>query len=73
MLVRRCLSILMVGGLLGVLVGVIFALQGLGLIGPSRSFMVGDNAWVAYGLATASVGSVITTIALVILRSDKTA
>jgi hypothetical protein len=44
-------------GLLLVLAGSFWALQGLHLTGPNdRSFMVGDKHWVAYGAIAAVLG-----------------
>jgi len=44
-------------GLLLVLAGSFWALQGLHLTGPNdRSFMVGDKHWVVYGVIAAVLG-----------------
>jgi hypothetical protein len=44
-------------GLLMMLAGTFWALQGLHMTGPNdRSFMVGDKHWVAYGAILAVVG-----------------
>jgi hypothetical protein len=45
---------------LGVLVtaaGVLFALQGAGIVRwPAQSFMVGTNDWIEYGIVIAMIG-----------------
>ena len=46
----------MAAGAIAILAGGTFTLQGLGLIGPPSSFMVGDRSWIAYGLAIAAIG-----------------
>jgi len=44
-------------GLLMMLAGTFWALQGLHMTGPNdRSFMVGDNHWVLYGAICAVLG-----------------
>jgi hypothetical protein len=57
---------------LAILAGGTFTLQGLGLIGPSSSFMVGDRSWIAYGLATTAIGAAVAYMGFAILRADRT-
>jgi hypothetical protein len=51
---------LVVPGVLLALAGFIFTLQGLGIVGPSSSFMFQSNAWVIQGLAVFFVGLLLT-------------
>ena len=41
------------------LAGAIFTLQGLGIVGPTSSFMFQSSNWIAYGLAIFLVGALI--------------
>jgi len=51
---RRALSVL---GILLVVAGLFWALQGAGIImWPASSFMLAQNDWVTYGIATALLG-----------------
>ncbi len=43
-------------GALAALSGFIFTLQGLGIVGPSSSFMFQNPSWIAYGLVFLAVG-----------------
>ena len=65
-------TVLLAAGLLAILAGGTFTLQGIGLIGPQSSFMVDDRAWIAYGLATAAVGAAVAYAGFAIRRTDKT-
>jgi len=52
--VRRALSVL---GILLIVAGLFWALQGAGIImWPASSFMLAQNEWVTYGIATALLG-----------------
>ncbi len=47
-------------GLFLVVLGIIWALQGLGLLGwPAGSFMLGEREWALYGGLLVAVGAVI--------------
>lgn len=46
---------LMIGGVILLLVGILWMLQGLGLVGGS--FMTGERQWLWIGLLTAIVGA----------------
>lgn len=44
-------------GLLLIVAGVLWALQGAGLVmWPSSSFMLQEDVWIVYGLGTAALG-----------------
>lgn len=51
-------------GALFFLSGLVFTLQGIGIVGPSASFMFRSQAWIENGLAILAVGIVLITIAL---------
>ena len=54
---RRGLTVL---GLLLIAAGIFWALQGAGIVmWPAESFMLRQEAWVTYGIATALVGAVL--------------
>ena len=51
---------LTVVGVLLILAGVLWALQGAGMVmWPASSFMLQDRSWVTYGIATALLGVVL--------------
>ena len=47
---------LLLPGILLALAGVVFTLQGLGVVGPTSSFMFQSTTWIIYGLASFFVG-----------------
>ncbi len=47
---------LLLPGILVALAGATFTLQGLGIVGPSGSFMFQSTTWIYYGLAAFFVG-----------------
>lgn len=46
-------------GALLLISGLIFTLQGLGIVGPSSSFMYNSSAWIMYGLLILIVGAIV--------------
>ena len=62
---------MLAAGVVMVLSGGTFALQGLGFVGPSSSFMVGDRSWIAYGIGIAAVGAVLAYAGFAIRRAGK--
>ena len=50
---------LVVPGVLIALAGVVFTLQGLGIVGPSSSFMFQNNTWIYDGLAFFFIGLIL--------------
>ncbi len=62
---------MLAAGVVMALSGGTFLLQGLGLIGPSSSFMVGDRSWVAYGIGIAAVGVVLAYAGFAVRRAGK--
>ncbi|PCD02978.1 hypothetical protein COC42_00625 [Sphingomonas spermidinifaciens] len=54
---HRLRSVLSVLGLVVALLGILWMLQGLGIVGwPASSFMIGDQVWVTIGSAVAAAG-----------------
>jgi hypothetical protein len=51
---------LVVPGILFALAGFVFTLQGLGVVGPTSSFMFRSNAWVIQGSAVFLIGLLLT-------------
>lgn len=47
---------LVLPGLLVAFAGAVFTLQGLGIVGPTSSFMFQASTWIIYGLAIFWVG-----------------
>lgn len=56
---RPAAVILLIVGVLVLLAGVTFTLQGMGMVGPQGSVMYNSSTWVYQGAATAVVGLVI--------------
>ena len=50
---------LVIPGILLALAGATFTLQGLGIVGPSSSFMFQSTTWIYDGLATFLIGVVV--------------
>ena len=51
---------LVVPGVLFALAGAVFTLQGLGIVGPTTSFMFQSDTWIYNGLALFFIGLLIT-------------
>lgn len=51
---------LLIPGVLLALAGLVFTLQGLGIVGPKSSFMFQSTAWIYDGLAILLVGLLLT-------------
>lgn len=56
---RPVVTLLIVVGVLLTLAGVVFTLQGEGIVGPQSSFMFNNPTWVDQGVAAAFVGVLI--------------
>ena len=64
---------LVVPGILLALAGLIFTLQGLGMVGPTSSFMFQSTTWVEQGLAVLVLGLLLTFGGLWLGRSKRAA
>jgi hypothetical protein len=51
---------LVIPGILLALAGLVFTLQGLGIVGPTSSFMFQSTTWIYEGLAVFFVGLLLT-------------
>lgn len=63
-------KIMIVIGVFLALFGIVFTLQGYGIVGPSSSFMYNSQTWVYTGAGIAIVGLVIFLGGVVLLSSD---
>jgi hypothetical protein len=62
---------LVVPGVLLALGGLTFTFQGLGMVGPSSSFMFQSKAWVEQGLAVLFLGLILTLAGILMGRTKK--
>lgn len=59
------ISIIVIGGIV-LLFGIIFHLQGQGIVGPQESFMYENPNWITYGQQIAVIGILIIGIGMVV-------
>jgi hypothetical protein len=52
-------KIMIIPGVVIMIMGVIFHLQGQSIVGPESSFMYSNPQWVTYGIQIATIGGVI--------------
>ena len=60
-------------GIIGAIIlilGVIFHLQGLSIVGPESSFMYSNPDWVTYGIQMVVVGIIIFGIGVIIFKKN---
>lgn len=62
--------VLMALGTLVFLAGLVFMLQGDGLVGPNSSFMFRNSAWVAGGDVAMVIGAAVWLVALYIVKGS---
>jgi hypothetical protein len=55
---------LIIIGLILIIMGIIFQLQSISLIGPSTSFMYSNHDWTVYGLVIIGIGTTVILIGL---------
>jgi hypothetical protein len=68
-------ALILIAGLIGALFclsGIVFTLQGLGIVGPSASFMFRSQSWIDNGLGVLVAGLVILGLALFFRSRTKT-
>lgn len=65
---RSSVPLLMLVGVLVLLAGVVFTMQGIGVVGPVGSLMYDNPTWVYQGIATAVIGLLILAGALFLGR-----
>lgn len=63
-------KILAIMGIIMVIFGVIFHLQGQSIVGPESSFMYANPEWVSYGLQIMILGIIASSVGLVILKKN---
>ncbi len=51
--------LIIIAGVIVLIVGIIFHLQGQGVIGPESSFMYSNPEWITYGQEIAIIGIII--------------
>jgi hypothetical protein len=61
-------KIMTIVGLIIMIFGLIFHLQGQSIIGPESSFMYSNPDWITYGIQISSIGIVIVGIGLLIIK-----
>ncbi len=64
---------LVIPGVLVSLAGIVFTLQGLGIVGPPASFMYQSGTWILYGAAIIVIGLVTLGSGFLIGSKKKTA
>ena len=59
-------------GIIAIISGIIFHLQGQAIVGPESSFMFSNPEWISYGQQIATIGIIVTGIGIVIkfLKKD---
>ena len=62
--------LLLLGALLA-LSGLVFALQGMGIVGPQASFMFENPTWIYQGVAVAAIGIVVVVLGLFLNGRNK--
>lgn len=55
-------SWLAIAGAISTIFGMIFALQGQGIIGPAQSFMVNNPRWITYGSLMVILGIIMSLV-----------
>jgi hypothetical protein len=60
--------LLIIVGILILLAGIVFALQGVGIVGPESSFMFNNPTWIYQGVASIVIGLLIVVAGLFLGR-----
>ena len=64
----RTSKVVAITGIMMLIFGIIFHLQGQSVIGPESSFMYSNPDWTAYGIQIMVAGIIITTAGIIIIR-----
>ena len=67
---KKSFSVIIIGVIVLVL-GVIFHLQGLSLVGPQSSFMYSNPEWITYGLQIVIIGTIILIGGIILVKIRK--
>jgi len=57
-------------GIIILIFGMIFHLQGQSVIGPETSFMYSNPEWVTYGIQIAVIGIIVMTTGIIIIKKN---
>jgi len=63
-------KIIVTTGIIMLIFGIIFNLQGQSAIGPETSFMYSNPEWITYGMEIVGIGIIIITIGLIIIKKN---
>ncbi|EIJ66441.1 hypothetical protein BD31_I1580 [Candidatus Nitrosopumilus salaria BD31] len=58
-------------GIVMLIFGIIFHLQGQSVIGPETSFMYSNPEWITYGMQITSVGIIIVGVGIIIIKKSQ--
>lgn len=58
-------------GIVMLIFGIIFHLQGQSVIGPETSFMYSNPEWITYGMQIAIIGIIIIGIGIIIIKKSQ--
>jgi len=61
---------IVITGIVMLIFGIIFHLQGQSVIGPKTSFMYSNPEWVTHGIQIAVIGSIISTIEIIFIKKN---
>ena len=64
--------VVVIPGIILVIFGIIFSLQGQGIVGPESSFMYQDEEWIDYGIIISMVGVILILIGYVVEKKRQT-
>jgi len=59
---------LLIIGMIVVVFGLIFHLQGQSIVGPESSFMYSNPEWITYGISMIIVGIIFSGIGIIVLK-----
>ncbi|WP_196777344.1 hypothetical protein [Candidatus Nitrosocosmicus hydrocola] len=61
---KKSPTFLVLTGLVLLILGIVFQLQSISLIGPNSSFMYANENWTLYGIIVAIIGIIVLTIGM---------
>lgn len=61
---------LIVAGIIVVVMGTVFHLQGQSIVGPQSSFMYSNPEWVTYGLEVLVIGVIISVAGIILSKTS---
>ena len=63
-------KILTIAGIVIIIMGTIFHLQGQSVVGPQSSFMYSNQEWITYGLEILFVGIIILAVSIILSKTS---